>query len=371
MPDLLVDDKCMQALQPMLMGVASHLKARLVEGKYFAIRYHHDCDGICAGVCVFKALNSLPGEAEGNVAITSIPSPSAVITINDAYNDLNKLNDSKDTVMLILDHGANSESIAGLEILKSAGVELILIDHHPFDRKAQRLAKFFISPFIAGGNSSHTAGLLCYELAKAINPGSVEKQLAYFSLQSDKSEFRLQNKEYKQPLAIDYLASIEECGLNFYEVIIEDEAAMDDAFSQATEKIEAAMKKSEHYTEVRDFGKYAVVVAKVGKFLAKGEFPNRGKIMNEIIARKERELNKPLVCLGILDDGISFRANAKVLKMGFDANAIIQELKRIFGNEVYEGGGHSAAASIRGSRDAIGAIEKETIGQIKLLLSDK
>ncbi len=361
MPELLVDDVCMRALEPRLRELAAYLIASVDDGKYFAIRYHNDCDGICAGLCVYKALNAV---AEG-VSISYFPSQSAIYSLRDAQHDLNELNDARETVMVIVDHGANLESIEALGFLKAAGVEIVIIDHHPYDRRATKMPKFFINPIAAGGTSSHTAGLLCYELARIMDPECVDGKIVQFSLQGDKSEFASKAHEYKEPMAIDYIANREELGLPFYEKMLESREMVDEAYQQARERIDAALKAAERVTAVMDFGPYAIIISRISRIVRKGEFPTRGKVMNEIIARKGRDLGKPLIALGILDDSISFRANAPVLELGFDANKIIQQLRKTFGSEIYEGGGHSAAASLRANSDVMPLLEKEILSLIR------
>lgn len=358
MENLLVDDACMRQLMPRLEALADHLANAANAGKSFGIRYHNDCDGICSGLAIYRALKAIADEPP----IISIPSPSAVIRMEDALYDSNRFPDPRNTILLVLDHGANPESVASLKLLKSSGMEIALIDHHPHDARVEKIAKFFITPLLAGGNSSHTVGLMCYELAKQMDERTADSNLAYYSLQADKSEFALKDKEFDEPIAIDYLATLEEQTLQFYDRTLKSKEKMQEAFLEAEEKMDGAMRLADNYTDVTDYGDYCVAIAKISKFLKKGEYPPRGKVMNEIIAKKERELGgRPLVCLGVIDDSISFRANKPVMGMGFDANKLIVELKSIFGSEILNGGGHSAAAALQANASAIPLIEKEIL----------
>ncbi|HLC48623.1 MAG TPA: DHH family phosphoesterase [Candidatus Norongarragalinales archaeon] len=358
MEKLLVDDSCMRALLPKLGTLAEYLSKAANDGKAFGIRYHNDCDGICAGLSVYRALKAISDEPP----IISIPSSSAVIREEDALYDSNRFPNPRNTLLLILDHGANSESVAALKLLKSSGMGIIVIDHHPHDPRVEKLAKFFITPLLAEGNSSHTVGLMCYELGKLMDEYSADANLAYFSMQADKSSFALKDRDFKEAVAIDYLATNEGLSLQFYDKALKNREVMDETYLQAKEKLENALASSENHLETFDYGPYFVVIAKVSKFLKKGEYPPRGKIMNEIIAKKERDLGgKPLVCLGVIEDSISFRANKPVMEMGFDANKIIQQLKLTFGSEILNGGGHSAAAALQANSSAIPLIEREIL----------
>ncbi|MEK6953384.1 MAG: DHH family phosphoesterase [Candidatus Micrarchaeota archaeon] len=368
MENLLVDDECMRQLKPKLEALSEHLTSAANSGKTFGIRYHNDCDGITSGLSVYRALKAIANEP----LIVSIPSASAVYKMEDALYDMNRFPEPRNTIMLILDHGSNPESVASLKMLKSAGMEVIVIDHHPHDARVEKIAKFFITPLLAGGDSSHTPGLICYELAKLMDEHTSNVNLAYFSMQADKSAFALKDKEFKEAIAIDYLANFEELSLQFYDKTLRNTEMMAEAYMQAKEKMENAMKLADNYTEVKDFGAYAVAISKVSKFLKKGEYPPRGKIMNEIIAKKERELGgKALVCLGEVDDSISFRANKPILAMGFDANKLITELKTIFGAEILNGGGHAPAAALQANASAIPAIEREIFLLIEKQVSKK
>ncbi len=352
---LLVKDKCMLSLQGKLEKLAEHLILAANNKKRFVLRYHNDADGISAGLSVYRALKAQSDE----LAIVSIPSQSAVYKLGDALMEIGNLGDASNAVFIILDHGANPESVSALKMLRSAGIELVIIDHHPHDKEAEQVANYFISPLNHEGNSSHTVGLICYELARLMDEESADVNLAYYSLQGDKSTFALKDREFKEPIAIDYIANFEELPLPFYEKTLKNKEMVNEAYLQAREKIENAMRLAEKFTDIRDYGGYAVVIVKVSKFLRKGEFPTRGKIMNEIIAKNERLLNKPLVCIGITDDGVSFRANQSILQKGFDANKLIQELKVTFSGEIINGGGHSAAAALQANSDAMPAIIKE------------
>ncbi|MFH1751105.1 MAG: DHH family phosphoesterase [Candidatus Micrarchaeota archaeon] len=368
MENLLIDDACMRALLPKLEVLAEHLTSAANTGKTFGIRYHNDCDGICAGLSIYRALRAISNEPP----IVSIPSPSAVYRQEDASYELGRFPEPKNTIMLILDHGANPESVESLRMLKSTGMEIIVIDHHPHDQRVEKIAKYFITPLLAGGESSHTVGLICYELSRLMDERSSDAALAHFSLQADKSAFALKGKELKEPVAIDYLATLEERPLLFYDKALKSKDFMDESYLQAREKLDCALKNSEGHIETRDFGLYSVAVVKISKFLKKGEYPPRGKIMNEIIAKKERELGgKALICLGVIDDSISFRANKPVMEMGFDANRIISHLKRVFGSEILNGGGHAPAAALQANASAIPLIEKEIIARIALELGEK
>ncbi|MBI5224558.1 hypothetical protein HY989_01685 [Candidatus Micrarchaeota archaeon] len=357
MKKLLVNDSTMHALQKKMDPLAKAIIDAARDDYSFAIRYHNDCDGVCAALNIYKAIKAVFPQTP----IQSLPSDSPVYYVEKAMQELSEIGVPSETFAIIVDHATGPESMDALKLLKGSGVTIAVLDHHPNDPRVEKIADYFISPLSEGGSSSHCAGLLCYELARLIDEESADENLAYFAMQSDKSSFGNHAKEYKEAVALDYATHYRELNLPFYERFLSSKEMVAESYLQAKEKIENAMKLSEKYTEVRDFGAYFVVISKVSKFLKKKEYPPRGKVMNEIIAKKERDIAKPIVCLGVTEDGISFRATSEILKMGFDANLLIQELKKTFPAEILNGGGHAVAASLLATPESLPLIVAQTL----------
>ena len=76
-------------------------------------------------------------------------------------------------------------------------------------------------------------------------------------------------------------------------------------------------------------------------------FPSRGKITGKVHDIIENEIDGALVVLGYSNDTAMFRANRKAVLNGFNANVIIQEIKKNYDRFVESGGGHPGAAAIR------------------------
>ena len=86
MEKLLVNDKTMHALHGKMELLAEKIIAAARNGNSFAIRYHNDCDGVCAGLSVYLAIKAVFPQTP----IQSLPSDSPVYSVEKAMFELSE-----------------------------------------------------------------------------------------------------------------------------------------------------------------------------------------------------------------------------------------------------------------------------------------
>ncbi|MBI5061694.1 MAG: hypothetical protein HZB67_05270 [Candidatus Aenigmarchaeota archaeon] len=357
---LIIEDEVMKKLEPKMSECAELIKKNLHEGSPVIIRFNDDVDGITAGLAIYEGIMGYARTegiklAGGRVKTiqTSSPFYEKVELVHDL--ELRK-QFSKKPLVIICDYGANEESVENLSKIKSAGFILVVIDHHPHAKEIKETADTFISPFLVGGNSDYSTGLLAVQIALELWEG-VNKNLAWFSLQGDKSVFAKEKGfSFKEPVAIDYVANEvpKENNLGAYEKLLADKEALERNYEKAMNKIKWILDNCNRFSKVRNVEGVRVVVVKMGKLCKKGEYPSKGKGLNFISEQFIKKCNGALICIGYGDDTISIRANAEAYEKGFRSSRIIRKLRGEYGWAIKSGGGHEQAASIRMNESLVG-----------------
>ncbi|MCX6767275.1 MAG: hypothetical protein NTY90_00895 [Candidatus Micrarchaeota archaeon] len=368
----LVDDEVMRGLSGPIRECARFLRRRLLEFQPVMIRYHGDADGVCSALLVFSAMRKFLSGArvslqENRFLVSAAQTDSAIYSQTDLAVDAEKAAAlPKKPVFVFLDHAANHESIGQIERLGEGGYEIVIVDHHPPAPGVEKTAKHFISPFVAGGSSHYTAGLLCFELASAI-AGPADERLARISLQGDKSVFA-PKEPLKEPRVIDYLAAYNAPeSLEFYENVLSDAKKIDYYFEEANNRINRLVAASKPFTRQKAVGNAAIAVVNLGKFCKKGEYPPKGAVLTEI--QRTIPSSGPVVSVGYGGDAILFRANHDAHEAGFRASTLISLLKTEFPHAVVSGGGHDVAASMRVKEEFLQAVLERTLQLIEETLS--
>ncbi len=365
MKELLIEDDVTRQMLPQFQACAAYLK-KAGEGKEaILIKFDGDGDGITSGLNILNALRHLRGPGTGKkkagAGISNYQSPSAVYKLEEALKDLNRTG-GRETLFILLDHGANDESLESLALLKSFGHKIVIIDHHPYAPKARELADVFVSPMLyTAQGASYATGLLAYEVARRMVPQEAQEELAWFALQADKSRFR-KPEDLQEPIALDYLVHYgeDENKLEFYENALSEPNTLRECFEQAEKKVRKALDTARRICEFKKCGPYTAGIFRMDKCVAKDDYPSKSKLISEFQQTVEKE-RPDLVSIGVAEDTVSFRASKKALADGFDASALIKELKKSFGSEIYSGGGHAVAASLKANPPAIHPIVADAL----------
>ncbi|MFH2105668.1 MAG: DHH family phosphoesterase [Candidatus Micrarchaeota archaeon] len=337
--DFLVDDEVTRALRPSLETAARELLLSQKLGRYILLKFHNDADGVAGAFALTGFLRTF-----------SVQHNSAVYSSRDAVRDLNSLYQEQTPLVVLLDFGANSESKEGLELLKAAGIQTIIIDHHPLGENTSKYA-FVVSPWTTGKGhelSRYTAGYLAIEIARlAGSKKPDDESLAKVSLAGDKSDLLLISQEDRdKALVLDYMSSYASFGnnLDFYKNVMRKDELFHSMLGQAREKIghiTEMARKTMHTSEINGANFYVVDLENIMKH---SDFPSRGKIATQIFESLDQA--KPNVVIGYGKQSIVIRVNDKAAELGIRANDMIEKVKGTMRDFIKSGGGHAKAAAV-------------------------
>ena len=347
----LIDDEVMRRLGLFFEKAAGLLRGAVRSGSPILIRFNNDADGVSGGLLISRALVRLgarPLDRQNNSALYAYGDASVDI------NALRNISEEKKPVIVIIDFGANEESVEALELLHSAGAAIVIIDHHPPARRAVELADAFVSPWaVEGGNSNYTAGLLAGEVAGRLGEEEVV-QLQLVSLIGDRSRLIDQTAQPHElrriAMVFDYISADPRLPqtLEFYEQVLGNKRKTDSLLSQASAKMAKALELARAHSRKRRLpnGIFLAVI-NLDKVLRPGEFPPKGKVVGTLHDELVEREKGPVIAIGHGERIISIRANPEAVRAGFRASHVIAELKEELTNAIESGGGHDVAASIR------------------------
>jgi RecJ-like exonuclease len=334
---------------------AEMIKKSVAASSPILLRYHGDCDGICSALSFYLAIKELVGEKEFpdyRKKLLVFKNPSAIYDLRSVLDDLElirNMNSQATPLALLTDFSVNNESMDSLKALRKAGFDILIADHHPLIPEASQLATL-VSPWVHGGSSDYSAGLIAGEIARRLKPFEDLDELQRIALTGDKSKLLQPDEELtRKALVLDFVASSSDYAesLELYHSILKDPKNVESIYKKAVKRIELAKKDAARYVKVKEFDNgFRLVLIRLDR-LRSGEFPGKGKMCGEIHDDFDRKLDAPLVTVGYGDRMMHFRANSKAREAGFNANRLIGELKSEMNNAIESGGGHDVAAGLR------------------------
>ena len=141
----------LEDLVPLLGECAGVLKKALMEFKPIIIKYHSDPDGICAALNLYEPLREFAKSIGFPLQmhfVTGFREDSAIYSENEAFSDREFSKQfPKQALLVITDRGANEESLKALVEARSAGMSVLIIDHHPPADGISFNCDLFVSPF--------------------------------------------------------------------------------------------------------------------------------------------------------------------------------------------------------------------------------
>jgi RecJ-like exonuclease len=253
---------------------------------------------------------------------------------------------------MLLDFGSNDASVEGLNLLKAAGMEVLIIDHHPPGKTNEAQ---MVSPFrVADNVSRYTAGYLACEIAVACG---LQKErgleLAKVACSGDKSAILGSGEdEMKKALVLDFLASHVSFGnnLDFYRNVMAKDDLFDSIMRQADESIEDAAEKALAKSKKQQEGALEIVSFPLDALVKKGEWPSSSKITTRVYDKLCAQGDRPVLCIGYTDRSIIIRVNDRAAALGISANELAERIKSVMADFVEGGGGHVKAGAIKVKR---------------------
>ncbi len=377
----MIDSHILQKLKPEIEKCIEHIQKAINAKQPIFIRHHADADGYTAGIAIERALLPLISlkhrrERDVHYFFQRFPSLTPYYSYEDATRDVqNFLRNSeqfemKSPLILLLDIGAGSESAPALNLVKAYGASVVMIDHHPQHEQAIHAADFSLNPHTVTPHYECSAGMLCAEIAHILTADSQDMLTHNFYVIAAVSGVadKVDGENIKK-----YLALCSKHGLS-KEKIIEIAAAVDyQAFilgpSGGREIVHDILGKDEKrqhkllaiinkqlqhvfHTQVSTCLKYAEVVDKktymfvkipMDKVIAKGGYPQRGKIAG-LVLQHFIDNNKKALVVGCGSTSFNFRCSVEIKK--FDVQDILVKAKKRFPHAQISGGGHRVAGSI-------------------------
>jgi len=354
---ILPDDEVLTTMKGDFEKAADIIHSHVALRTPLVIRYHGDCDGICSALSIYLSIKDLVGESEWpeyRKKILTFMNHSAIYFIAGVLDDMElvrHMQSSTQPLAILLDFSVNSESMESLKTLKKANFEIIIADHHPPEAEIKQIATLLVSPWLHGGNSDYTAGLVAGEIARKLKPFDGIDEIETISLIGDRSKLPITQEEQlkHKALVLDFMSSSSDFAesLETYHSILKDAKKTDSLYKTAMKRVDDVRKQALSYSKLKELDNgFRVVLVRLEK-VKSGDFPPKGRICGEVHDEFSKKLDVPLVTVAYGDRAMHIRANAKARKAGFNANQIIGVLKNEFRNGIESGGGHDVAAGIR------------------------
>jgi RecJ-like exonuclease len=388
-----VQSEVLQKLWPRLREAAKLIRKAILEARPILIRHHGDCDGYGGAIALEKAIADLlkekipDPEAEWHY-LKRFPTRVPYYHAEDLAKDMDAIQEDiyrfghKKPLIIVMDNGSTLQDVPVYKQLKTLGFDIIVVDHHEPDFKAPGKAyvdeyvSVHVNPYLVGGDSNITSGMLGFELARLVNP-RIEKEIEHIPAITgiaDKSEAP-ELKEYlakarrkgfskefleKAAEVIDYVAFTLKFKpgryyMDYFFGLYLDRGTyyqlINQMYSMIKQKFERYKKWASKYINVKrlENGIFAVLVD-AEKYMFRSDYPTSGKastLIKEYLEEKYGE-DSPMILLAYGPDFMIIRAtDSLVLFYDFSVKNLINYLNSKLPWAQVNGGGHKVVGSIK------------------------
>ncbi|MGB9732278.1 MAG: hypothetical protein ACPLYE_00005, partial [Candidatus Micrarchaeales archaeon] len=253
-------------------------------------------------------------------------------------------------LLLVIDFGTTLESNAGIELAREK-FDIIWLDHHPIIEGFKGLElKHYINPWMYGGDSDYTAGLLActFSMLYANMDEKEVKEIQGASLIGDYSKFAQKDgAELSEILELITSDSriINSKSVTPYEIesILANPARKDELLKYARLHLNEALDLAVGATKVYKGEKFNLYLLDFKH--VRGEelkYPLPGRFASKLLSRIEELSDKPCMLILHFSSFISIR-----LSKGLDIDllSLIKKAKEAF--QIDSAGGHKNAVSIK------------------------
>ncbi len=382
-PKFLIDSEILNKLKLSFINAATQIRLAIIQDRPIIVRHHNDTDGYSSGFALEKAILPLIGkqhssEKAGWEFFTRAPCAAPFYEIEDSIRDtaLSLRNvakfSNKMPLIIIADNGSSPEDLMAILQGKIHGTDFIVVDHHFFDKDViSKEVLVHINPFLVEEDGSKfSAGMLCTELARFINPDvkNIEQipAMAGFADRIDignpdavKQYLEIAKKEgYTKELLMDISLVIDfiSSKVKFMEV----REYIEVLFGEPRDKQKNLVGLLAPYIKELDkkglkMGKSNSKVEKIGNtnlqllyfeefFPGFGFFPKPGRITGLVHdALQEEKKITNLVSVGVLETSMTIRATDEA---NFSVHEFIKFIDKKLPDAFVNGGGHKNAGSL-------------------------
>jgi len=374
----LVESEILEKLKPRMQHVAKEIKKAILHSKPIVLRHHADADGITSAIAIEQAILPLIKDIGGLDAeyyyYKRAPSKAPFYELADVTRDISyALEDAerhgqKMPLVVLVDNGSTEEDVPSMRQARVYGIDLLVIDHHHPDEIVDQYLIGHVNPAQVGGDFGVTAGMLCAEVARMINPEITEKirHLPAVSAVGDRSEapeakryIALSSEKYSpeelkdMALALDY----EQFWLKFSsgKGVIDDildlgthethKKLVSLLCEQAKGMIKEQLDTCLPNVKSQELSNGALMnVLDVENYAHKFTFPAPGKTSGEVhdvFCKQSPE--RPMVTLGFGPDFAVIRSRGVLMNIP----KMVRELREELPGAGVNGGGHLVVGSIK------------------------
>ena len=382
-PEFMVESQILDKLKNDFIEAATQIRLAVIQDRPIIVRHHNDADGYSSGFSLERAIIPLiekqhSSEKAAWEFFQRAPCTAPLYEIDDSIRDTaNSLRNvakfsNKMPLIVIADNGSSEADLFGIKQGKIHGADFVVIDHHGFEEDVITSEVLsHINPFLVGEDGSHfSAGMLCSELARFINP-EVENISQIPAMAGFADMIQLGNPEVMDQymkiaeeegytkellsdisLVIDYVST----RVRFMEVREYIEVLFGEPREKQKELVGLmapyirrmnakglAMGKANAQIEMA--GNVALQIIDVdATYPGFGFYPRPGRAIE--LAHSDYEANHPeegLITLGVMRTAVTMRATDSA---NFDVHALIKGLNETLPDAFVEGGGHKNAGSI-------------------------
>jgi RecJ-like exonuclease len=378
-PEFLVKNKILDKLKSDFTKAATEIRLAIFQNRPIIVRHHNDADGYSSGFALERAIIPLVSKQHGGGKspwefYTRSPVAAPMYEIDDSIRDtamslshVAKFS-NKMPLVIIADTGSGPEDLLGIQQGRIHGIDFIVIDHHVFDKDViSKEVLVHINPFLVGEDGSqYSAGMLCAELARFINPEANVDSIPAIAGLAD----RINNPEVIE----GYIKIAEKKG--YTKSLLHDISALIDFVSQKLRFMEAreyievvfgepiAKQKNlvqlmapyirgleskglaiaELNAKVEKIGKIALQILLIDEVFSKFTYPKPGKSIGLLHDKLQEKGEKNVISVGVMSDLITIRATES---SGFSVHKLIAYLQQKLPEAFIEGGGHHLAGAIK------------------------
>ena len=354
----ILDCEMSRKIWPKIIEAAGKIMVAKKLGRPTIIRFHGDADGICSALAISSITYAKTYQQN-----------SAIYGVRDALFDIETLGQEIRPLAIFVDFGSNDANYEGIKLLQSAGIEVMIIDHHPYSSPHP---SWLLNPIDseAQNGSKYPAGYLCAEIAAAAGADLLRmKELAKAACAGDKSEIlQSDEKDITKALVLDFLAAHASFGnkLEFYKNVLAKEELYNSLAKQAEEEIAEAAKKAIKTVKEEKVGEITTYMFSLEPLVTKGEWPPSSKITTRVCDTLNLEKqNEPIFIIGYNPKTIIMRLNQKAAALGLDTNIIAKKALEVMPDFVESGGGHQQAGSIRVKEGFVKDVLNQIINDMK------
>ena len=355
-------DKLNRKMWPEITKGASLLLKKFLTGAPIVVRFHNDADGSSGAYSIYKGLKDFSegnGRIEKRINLFWIMNRGVIYGKEEANYDImlvNAYESLEKPLMVLIDFGTSEKSNEGI---KSIGryFDILWLDHHPvpggFEGKS---LEYYINPWMFGGNSDYTAGLLSAVLVESFSNAdtTIFKDA---SLIGDYSKYANPYKEAQDLSALldlitsdaSFVHSGRNGNLTPYEIeqLLQDKARSSELAIYANVRVAEAADEAIPLLRENNAGGHSIYTLDYSNVKEKqSRYPLLGRFSSKLLEKLEKENGKGCVVVCHVGNFISIRASRDI----GEAAGLVQlagALLERYGSRIDSAGGHRNAVGIK------------------------